>query len=152
MIKFAAVVYRLAVLTGLGILLLCSHAMADSRVDGCMAKAAAHHHVDLSLLRAIAKVESNMNPKAIGKNTNGTSDTGLMQINDWWLPTLAKHGIKKSDLLDACTSAYVGAWILAHSIKRHGLTWRAVGAYNSPTPANQKIYAEKVNRALAQRP
>ena len=58
----------------------------------------------------------------------------------------------KSDLLDACTSAYVGAWILAHSIKRHGLTWRAVGAYNSPTPANQKIYAEKVNRALAQRP
>lgn len=152
MIKFAAVVYRLAVLTGLGILLLCGHAMADSRVDGCMAKAAAHHHVDLSLLRAIAKVESNMNPKAVGKNTNGTSDTGLMQINDWWLPTLAKHGIKKSDLLDACTSAYVGAWILAHSIKRHGLTWRAVGAYNSPTPANQKIYAEKVNRALAQRP
>lgn len=152
MIKFPAFVYRLALLAGLGILLLCGHAMADSRVDGCMAKAAAHHHVDLSLLRAIAKVESNMNPKAVGKNTNGTSDTGLMQINDWWLPTLAKHGIKKSDLLDACTSAYVGAWILAHSIKRHGLTWRAVGAYNSPTPANQKIYAEKVNRALAQRP
>lgn len=152
MIKFPVFVYRLALLAGLGILLLCGHAMADSRVDGCMAKAAAHHHVDLSLLRAIAKVESNMNPKAVGKNTNGTSDTGLMQINDWWLPTLAKHGIKKSDLLDACTSAYVGAWILAHSIKRHGLTWRAVGAYNSPTPANQKIYAEKVNRALAQRP
>lgn len=152
MIKFPAFMCRMALLAWLGTLLLCGQAMADSRVDGCMAKAAAHHHVDLSLLRAIAKVESNMNPKAVGKNTNGTSDTGLMQINDWWLPTLAKHGIKKSDLLDVCTSAYVGAWILAHSIKRHGLTWRAVGAYNSPTPANQKIYAEKVNRALAQRP
>lgn len=134
--------------------LFCGQAFADSKaeVNICMAKAAALHHVDLSLLRAIAKVESNMNPKAVGNNTNGTSDTGLMQINDWWLPTLAKHGIKKSDLLDPCTSAYVGAWILAHSIKKHGLTWRAVGAYNSPTPKNQQIYADKVNRALALRP
>lgn len=134
--------------------LMCGQAFADSKVevDSCIAKAAALHHVDLSLLRAIAKVESNMNPKAVGKNTNGTSDTGLMQINDWWLPTLAKHGIKKSDLLDACTSAYVGAWILARSIQQHGHTWRAVGSYNSPTPKNQLIYADKVNKALAQRP
>jgi soluble lytic murein transglycosylase-like protein len=134
--------------------LVCGQAFADSKVevDSCMAKAAALHHVDLSLLRAIAKVESNMNPKAVGKNTNGSSDTGLMQINDWWLPTLAKHGIKQSDLLDACTSAYVGAWILAQSIQKHGNTWRAVGAYNSPTEKNQQIYADKVNRALAQRP
>lgn len=134
--------------------LVCGQAFADSKieVDSCMEKAAALHHVDLSLLRAIAKVESNMNPKAVGKNKNGSSDTGLMQINDWWLPTLAKHGIKKSDLLDACTSAYVGAWILAHSIQQHGLTWRAVGAYNSPTEKNQQIYADKVNKALAQRP
>lgn len=128
--------------------------LGDSKaeVDSCMAKAAALHHVDLGLLRAIAKVESNMNPKAVGNNANGTNDTGLMQINDWWLPTLAKHGIKKSDLLDACTSAYVGAWILARSIQQHGNTWRAVGAYNSPTPKNQQIYADKVNKALAQRP
>lgn len=131
-------------------LVIAGQAIADGLVDGCLAKAAAHHHVDLALLRAIAKVESNMNPRAVGKNKNGSSDTGLMQINDWWLPTLAKHGIQKSDLLDPCKSAYVGAWILAHSIKKHGLTWRAVGAYNSPTPANQIIYAEKVNRALAQ--
>ncbi len=134
--------------------LVCGRAFADSKVevDSCIAKAAALHNVDLNLLRAIAKVESGMNPKAVGKNTNGSNDTGLMQINDWWLPTLAKHGIKKSDLLDACTSAYVGAWILARSIQQHGPTWRAVGAYNSPTPKNQLIYADKVNKALARRP
>ena len=136
------------------LLVLSGYALADSRieVDDCMAKAAAHHRVDLNLLRAIAKVESGMNPKAVGRNSNGSTDTGLMQINDWWLPTLAKFGIKKSDLLDTCTSAYVGAWILAKSIQQHGLTWRAVGAYNSPTPKNQQIYADKVNKALAQRP
>lgn len=128
--------------------------LADSKVevDSCLAKAAAFHRVDLGLLRAIAKVESSMNPKAVGNNTNGTRDTGLMQINDWWLPTLAKYGVKKSDLLDTCTSAYVGAWILASSIQQHGPTWRAVGAYNSPTPKKQQIYADKVNKALAQRP
>lgn len=136
------------------VLLLSTHSMADSgiEIEDCLAKAATHHHVDLNLLRAIAKVESRMNPKAVGRNSNGSSDTGLMQINDWWLPTLSKFGIKKTDLLDACTSAYVGAWILAKSIQQHGLTWRAVGAYNSPTPKNQLIYAEKVNKALSQRP
>lgn len=136
------------------LLLLSGYALADSRaeVDDCMAKAAAHHRVDLNLLRAIAKVESGMNPKAVGRNSNGSKDSGLMQINDWWLPTLAKFGIKESDLLDTCTSAYVGAWILAKSIQQHGLTWRAVGAYNSPNPKNQQIYADKVNKALAQRP
>jgi soluble lytic murein transglycosylase-like protein len=122
---------------------------ASPQVDVCMQRAAAHHHVDLNLLRAIAKVESSFNPNATNRNKNGTGDTGLMQINDWWLPTLAKFGIKRDDLFDACTSAYVGAWILAHNIKKHGLTWRAVGAYNSPNAANQMIYAEKVNRALA---
>ena len=141
-----ALLFLLAIVSGQAL------GASQSEVDSCIAKAASHHHVDLNLLRAIAKVESDMNPRAQAKNKNGSSDTGLMQINDWWLPTLSKYGIKKSDLLDACTSAYVGAWILAHSIKTHGLTWRAVGAYNSPTPKNQRIYAEKVNAALAKYP
>ncbi|MFY1070640.1 lytic transglycosylase domain-containing protein [Pseudomonas juntendi] len=148
----AAMLSRLIVMLSLVAFSGLTTAETNRDVDECMAKAAAHHRVDLKLLRAIAKVESGMNPKAIGKNKNGTSDTGLMQINDWWLPTLSKFGIKKGDLLDACTSAYVGAWILAKSIQQHGLTWRAVGAYNSPTPKNQQIYADKVNKALAQQP
>lgn len=116
----------------------------------CVAKASALHKVDFRLLKSIAVVESSLNPKASNVNTNGSKDTGLMQINDWWLPTLAKHGIKQSDLYDPCISAYVGAWILAKSINQHGNTWKAVGAYNSPTEKNQKIYAEKVRRVMAQ--
>lgn len=121
-------------------------------VEVCLQRAAALHHVDLRLLRAIAKVESSFNPGATNHNTNGTGDTGLMQINDSWLPTLAKFGIKKADLYDPCTSAYVGAWILAHNIRDHGMTWRAVGSYNSPRSVNQQVYAEKINRALAEQP
>lgn len=119
-------------------------------VQDCLAKAASLHKVDFKLLKAIATVESRMNPNAINRNSNGSADRGLMQINDYWLPTLAKFGIKTNDLFEPCNSAYVGAWILAHSIKTHGPTWRAVGAYNSPTEKNRQIYAEKVRKALAE--
>ena len=126
-----------------------ARAAATPEVETCLAKASALHQVDLRILKAVAKVESDMNPKAVNHNSNGTGDTGMMQINDWWLPTLARFGIKKQDLFDACTSAYVGAWILAHEIQKHGMTWRAIGAYNSPNEANQQIYAQKVANALA---
>lgn len=126
-----------------------AYSSGQQEVEICLQKAASLHGVDLRILKAIGKVESNLNPLAVNKNTNGTGDTGLMQINDWWLPTLSKFGIKKNDLFDPCTAAYVGAWILAHEIQKHGLTWRAVGAYNSPNEANQKIYAQKVFNALS---
>lgn len=135
------------------ILGVCSAAVAaPAEVDQCLRKAAELHRVDYRILRAIGLVESRLNPKAVNRNGNGTGDTGMMQINDWWLPKLATFGIKRSDLFDACTSAYVGAWILAHEIQKHGLTWRAVGAYNSPTEANQQIYAQKVFNALREIP
>ncbi|WP_153785357.1 lytic transglycosylase domain-containing protein [Pseudomonas sp. EMN2] len=118
------------------------------QVHGCLRDAAAYHHVDLQLLRAIAQVESGFNPSAKNLNKNGTGDHGLMQVNDWWLPKLRRFGISTSNLYDACTSAYVGAWILAHSFKQYGYTWRAIGAYNSPNSDKQMIYAEKVNKAL----
>jgi hypothetical protein len=37
---------------------------------------------DPELITRIAKAESNLNSKAIGYNTNGTKDVGLLQIND----------------------------------------------------------------------
>jgi len=117
--------------------------------ESCLMSAAQHHHVDFQLLKAIAIVESSMNPNASNRNSNGTADTGMMQINDWWLPKLKKYGISKPSLTDPCISAYIGAWILSHEIAKHGATWRAVGAYNSPTPANQVIYVRKVQRQLA---
>lgn len=121
-----------------------------STPESCLKAAAQHHKVDYMLLRAIAQVESGLNPTAVGRNTNGTSDRGLMQINDWWLPKLANFGISKQSLMDPCVSAFVGAWILSHEISRHGSTWKAVGAYNSPTPKHQLIYVARVQKRLAE--
>jgi hypothetical protein len=122
---------------------LCTIARAD-----CLDDAASFHHVNVRLVRGIAQVESGMRPNVVNANSNGTTDIGLMQINSWWLPTLARYGIHEQDLYDACTNAYIGTWILSKNIRQLGLTWEAVGAYNA-TSANKRLaYARKVYRAV----
>ncbi len=77
-----------------------------------------------------------------------------MQINTFWLAPLARHGIGERDLFEPCVSIHVGAWILAHEIRRFGYTWEAVGAYNAgprSTPERQerrRRYAHRVYRFL----
>ncbi|ABM97154.1 lytic transglycosylase domain-containing protein [Methylibium petroleiphilum] len=110
----------------------------------CFKEAAERYKVSEALLRAIAKTESNFNPKALNRNSNGTEDIGVMQINSSWLPTLAQFGIGREQLKDPCTNVNIGAWVLANNIARHGETWRAVGAYNAATPSKQVVYVEKV--------
>lgn len=111
----------------------------------CWDEAGKFHRVDPWLLRSIAKVESGFNPDAIGKNTNGTYDIGMMQINNKvWLPILKKKGITEQMLKDPCLSVYVGAWILRQNIDTYGWTARGIGAYNSRTPAKNIAYAKKV--------
>lgn len=55
--------------------------------------------VDSDLLRAFAKVESGMNPNAVGPlNANQTRDYGLMQIND---ATAHGYGVNAASLVGA---------------------------------------------------
>lgn len=121
----------------------------DTRFDECFAGAATRYSINKSLLVAIAKTESNLNPLAVGAaNKDGSYDVGLMQINSSWIPTLRKYGISNNDLLSGCTSIYVGAWIMANNISRHGATWRAVGAYNASTNSKRELYVSKVKKNL----
>jgi len=113
----------------------------------CWEDAAARHNVDPWLLYSIASVESGFNNVAFNGNKNGSYDIGMMQINSIWLPKLKTMGISRDMLKDACTSTYVGAWILSQNIKRFGYTWRAIGAYNSAKPSLGYKYALKVYKA-----
>lgn len=113
----------------------------------CFEEAGSLYGISPQLLWSIAKTESNFNPRAVNRNSNGTYDYGLMQINSSWAKRLGKTW---NDLGEPCTNVKVGAWVLAQCIQDYGYTWRAVGCYNSRTPSKGDRYAGKVYRVLAQ--
>lgn len=108
----------------------------------CFEEAGAKYGINPQILRAIAKVESNFNPAAINKNSNGSYDVGLMQINSIWAPTLGKERWKT--LGDACSNTKTGAWILSMCMNKYGYTWKAIGCYNSQTPDKRDRYSKMV--------
>ncbi|MBI4294450.1 MAG: lytic transglycosylase domain-containing protein [Betaproteobacteria bacterium] len=125
-------------------LALCATAPAHA----CWDDAATRYQVNSTLLHAIARTESGLNPVAIGRNPNGSRDIGLMQINSAWLSTLATYGINERELFEPCTNIHVGAWILSHNFYRLGYTWDAVGAYNAASPRLRHAYIDKVRHNL----
>ena len=100
----------------------------------CWSDAERLYGVSSHLLYAVARVESGLQPGAMNlthRARTGTYDIGLMQINSSHLPKLASLGISERDLLEPCTNIKVGAWLLADSFARRGVSWDAVGAYNA---------------------
>ncbi len=92
-----------------------SYVYCDNSIEGIITKSALKYGVDPDLMIRIAKAESNLNPKAIGKIDN--NDRGLFQINRRW------H--LKND--DACAfSAYCSSDWAANKIAMGGLNlWSA---------------------------
>ncbi|MGR9624314.1 lytic transglycosylase domain-containing protein, partial [Pandoraea sputorum] len=98
---------------------------AHAGFDECFVSAAQKRKLDVNLLRAIAKVESDFQPHAVNKTSYAI---GLMQIMPFHLGWLRKYEIYERDLFDACTNINVAAVLLADFVRMYGDTWRAVGA------------------------
>jgi soluble lytic murein transglycosylase-like protein len=108
----------------------------------CWESAGRSYGIDPILLKAIAWKESRGDDQAIGPLlSDGNRALGLMQINSIHLPALARFGIRREHLFDACISQKVGAWILADCISRFGPYWKAVGCYNTG-PASKNTIAQ----------
>jgi hypothetical protein len=112
----------------------------------CFTEAGAMYAINPDILRAIAKVESNYQTRAINWNRNGTYDFGVMQINSNWAYRLGFE--QWSTLGDSCSNIKTGAMILAGCMKKYGYTWDAIGCYNSQTPDKRDRYARMVYRQL----
>lgn len=100
----------------------------------------------LAIIREITSGEPCGNANATRRSSNGTEDVGATQANSVHFETLRKYGIRRDDLLDACTSVYVGAWLYAKKVRKYGNTWTAVGAYHSETPHLRDAYANRIKR------
>lgn len=112
----------------------------------CWYEAAQKYNLPPDLLYAIAHVESGNRANAIGRNTNGSYDIGVMQINSMHLPMLReKYGIREDDLIkNPCLNVHIGAMILRQSIDKYGWNWRGLGAYNAASDHKRAAYAGRV--------
>lgn len=130
--------------------------MAHASIDACWEQASERYNIPVSMLKAIAKTESNFNPRAVNRNTDGSEDIGLVQINSMHLPLLQKFGIDRNALFDPCTNLMTGAWILSSNVAKLGWNWNAIGSYNvgcKNLPAaecarRREMYAQKIHVAL----
>lgn len=108
--------------------------------ERCIEPAAQYHGVNAYILRAILKVESNLNPGAVGKNDNRSIDVGIGQMNSVHFKELAKYGVGPDQLKDACIGTYVAAWHLKKGMTAYGNTWEGIARYHSSTPYFNRRY------------
>ena len=92
-------------------------------MDSIFQKASAQYDVPANLLKAVAKAESNFNPKAV----SGSGAAGVMQL----MPKTAEYlGVK--DIFDAEQNIMGGAKYLSELIKKYdGNTALVLAAYNA---------------------
>lgn len=109
--------------------------------------AADRHGVEPAVLFAIAKHESNFDPKVIGY----TGDLGLFQINPQW----HLHRFNNVDWRNPWANASVGAYILADNLRVTGTVRTALKRYVGGNYAVQKPskhvrgYVERVLESYA---
>lgn len=112
------------------------------------------YNIEYELFLALIKQESNFNPKAVNKNTNGTCDLGIAQLNSVnhsYHSSLAGVSEKDFDPYNPYmnTKAALGHLRdLYESWSKHGYTGDALdytvcGAYNRGTSGMQKYIASR---------
>ncbi len=116
----------------------------------CIEEAAQCFKINPLLIQAIIWQESKNNQQAITKNSNKTTDLGIMQINTVNIDTLNVMGINKTMLTEnRCANVFAGSWLLKQHINHQGYTWHSIGSYNSQTPVYRDTYAKKIIRIIA---
>lgn len=96
------------------------YAHLSQPVVQCLAEASVRYDVPELLLHAIVLKENGRDGQC-RRNTNGTLDCGLAQINSTWLTPFAKYGIELTHLRDnSCLNVNAAAYVLKtyHLIKK----------------------------------
>lgn len=91
---------------------------------------------------------------SISRNTNGSEDLGVMQVNTLWLPALSRYtGLSEAQVRQNLISrpcfniAAAGAIMRTYLDETRGDLMRAIGNYHSHTPFRNQAYQDKVTAA-----
>ncbi|WP_424138893.1 lytic transglycosylase domain-containing protein [Roseomonas chloroacetimidivorans] len=123
-----------------------------SMVTSCLSAAAAAHRLPPGVLVVLLNVEGGRLGR-VSQNTNDTVDIGPMQINQIWIPAVARHwrasqaATRDALLNNFCANVEAGAWILRTAIdEAHGDFWEGVGLYHSHSTQHKTTYLRLVLR------
>ncbi len=105
--------------------------ISESHIDKALRIAANANDVPFRLLKAICRVESNLNPTALNKNDYGSPSYGLCQIKEATARLVHYRGTTR-DLLNPYINANISARYLRKHLTRYNNDWvRATSAYNA---------------------
>ena len=117
---------------------------------GCVRVAARVNGVQPAVLLMLLQVEDGRLGEVSG-NRNGTVDIGPFQVNEIWLPAVARHwGMTVEDAFpilrdNFCGNADAAAWVLRGALAdAHGDFWEGVGRYHSARSDLQAAYLRRV--------
>lgn len=115
-----------------------------------MAVVSAFYQLPPRVLPSIQAVEGGR-PGLVSRNSNGSEDLGVMQVNTLWIgPLAAQTGLPPEEVRsrlvdDACFNiAAAGAILRLELDAADGDLLRAVGNYHSRTPALHSAYRGRV--------
>ena len=123
---------------------------AGKVIESCILAAAQAQRLPPAMLVILLHVEGGRLGRVNG-NTNATVDIGPMQVNEIWLPDVARHwGVSVPTAFlglrdDFCANIEAGAWILRRGLdEARGDFWTGVGYYHSHDPGHKADYLRKV--------
>ena len=123
---------------------------AGKVIENCILAAAQAQRLPPAMLVILLNVEGGR-PGRVSGNTNATVDIGPMQVNEIWLPDVARHwGVAVPTAFlglrdDFCANIEAGAWILRRGRdEARGDFWTGVGYYHSHDPGHKADYLRKV--------
>lgn len=120
--------------------------VSQQLVYQCAEYAGKHYDVSPYIVMAVIDIEGGK-AGTISKNTNGSYDLGVMQIN-----TINLKEIKKTFpridwrvlAYEPCVNIGIGTWLLSKRISEANNLWTGVGNYHSKTPKYHQRYLSKV--------
>jgi len=115
----------------------------SERIVNAILNASETYHIDAVELTAIAIVETSLGTNAkLRKNSNGTLDRGLFQINTVNWPKCVEYNLDSPEGSALCAAK------LLSQIKAKRADY--LGVYHSKTPSRKLAYMQKLDQVMSQ--